>query len=242
MVDLGNSEYGDIVMDPFTMFQLGSAAVGIGMQLFGDDDSGEEAAKKAAQKQARISKKSAKKQNKIIKEKIIPNLKEQGRLSELASEESRKAEMLRARQMELDATRQRRDVIRNYIRTSAAAKAAAFAQGAEKGSGLSGGLAQIFGDYGRDLLATGQNLEIGRGIFAANIAQSEYLSSVNMLRTKENILNSKLGTVQNTFNAKLQAAGAAGQVGDTGTSYTQLGTSLVSSSETIGKLGQNLFG
>lgn len=223
-------------------FMLGSAAVGLGLQLFGGDDSGEKAAKAAAKKSARLSKKSAAKQNAFIKEKIIPNLQEQGRLGELASEESRKAEMLRAKQMELDAARTRREVIRNYVRTSSTATAAAFAQGAERGSGLQGGLAQIFGDLGRSIVAGNQNLEIGRGIFAANIAQSEYLSGVNQLRTKENILNAKLGTIGNKFNAKVQAANAAGSVGDTGTSYSQLGTSLVSNSESIGQLGLQLFG
>lgn len=81
---------------------------------------------------------------------------------------SKKAEELRQRQMNLDAQRQKRDLMRRAAVANATATAAATAQGAEGGSALQGALGQISGSQGRGALAVNQNQEIGNGIFQAN--------------------------------------------------------------------------
>lgn len=81
-----------------------------------------------------------------------------------------KAERLRERQMNLQAMRERREVIRNSILARSTALATTTAQGAAApgSSALGGVYGQIGGDRGRQTLAINQNQEIGKGIFAAN--------------------------------------------------------------------------
>lgn len=81
-----------------------------------------------------------------------------------------KAERLRERQMNLQAMRERREVVRNSILARATALATTTAQGASApgSSALGGAYGQIAGDRGRQTLAINQNQEIGKGIFAAN--------------------------------------------------------------------------
>src|SRR3990167_1938087 len=79
-----------------------------------------------------------------------------------------RAEDARKKQMELDAIRRSREVIRQQQRARAAAITNATSQGAQFGSGIPGGYGQIGGQTGVNLLGIGQNLQIGRDIFAAN--------------------------------------------------------------------------
>lgn len=81
-----------------------------------------------------------------------------------------KAERLRERQMNLQAMRERRDVIRNSILARATALATTTNQGAAApgSSALGGAYGQIGGDRGRQTVAINQNQEIGAGIFKAN--------------------------------------------------------------------------
>lgn len=81
-----------------------------------------------------------------------------------------KAERLRERQMNLQAMRERRDVIRNAILARSTALATATSQGATApgSSALGGAYGQIAGDKGRQTVAINQNQEIGQGIFKAN--------------------------------------------------------------------------
>ena len=64
--------------------------------------------------------------------------------------------------------RQRRQVVRNMLRAQAQAKTAAVVQGAQQGSGLQGGLAQLRGTAGIQTLGVNQGTEIGARIFQAN--------------------------------------------------------------------------
>lgn len=81
-----------------------------------------------------------------------------------------KAERLRERQMNLQAMRERRDVIRNAILARSTALAQTTAQGAAApgSSALGGAYGQISGDKNRQTVAINQNQEIGQKIFAAN--------------------------------------------------------------------------
>lgn len=78
------------------------------------------------------------------------------------------AENARKQQLALDTTRRNREAARKGIVQMAMAEYNAFSQGAQGGSGLPGGLAQISGDVGRTQVANNQNKIIGDQIFAAN--------------------------------------------------------------------------
>lgn len=81
-----------------------------------------------------------------------------------------KAEKLRERQMNLQAMRERREVIRQSVVARATALATTTAQGAAApgSSALGGSYGQIGGERGRQIQAINQNQEIGQGIFKAN--------------------------------------------------------------------------
>lgn len=83
---------------------------------------------------------------------------------------AKRAEKLRQRQMELEAMRQRRAALRTALRARSAGLVAATSQGAQGGSGLAGGMGQVGGDLGNNLVGINQSTEIGAGIFAANRA------------------------------------------------------------------------
>lgn len=80
----------------------------------------------------------------------------------------KKAEQLRERQMNLEAARSRREIARKAVVARSEALSTGVAQGAQFGSGVQGGMAQITGTAARDTLAVNQNQEIGKGIFDAN--------------------------------------------------------------------------
>lgn len=81
-----------------------------------------------------------------------------------------KAEKLRERQMNLQAMRERREVIRQSILARSTALAQTTAQGAAApgSSALGGAYGQISGDKNRMTVAINQNQQIGQGIFKAN--------------------------------------------------------------------------
>jgi hypothetical protein len=82
----------------------------------------------------------------------------------------KKAERLRERQMNLQAMRERREVVRQSILARSTALATTTAQGAasQGSSALGGAYGQIGGEAGRQRVAINQNQEIGQGIFKAN--------------------------------------------------------------------------
>lgn len=117
-------------------------------------------------------------------------------------------------QMELSSRRQQLEIMRNTQRLRAQATAAAVNQGANLGSGLQGGLAQItdqglFGGVG-----VNQNLEIGRNIFSLNDSISDKKSQISTLQGE-------------------QASNSA---------MMSLGGALVNNAGTIGRIGQFGFG
>lgn len=78
------------------------------------------------------------------------------------------AEKRREMQMELEASRGRREQIRKAQAARASATATAYNQGAGYTSALSGGIAQITNEAGRNVAAINQDEQIGKGIFDAN--------------------------------------------------------------------------
>jgi hypothetical protein len=93
---------------------------------------------------------------------------------------SEKAEKLRKRQMNLEAMRKKREIIREGVMARAQALSAATAQGGAESSGLAGGYGQITGQVNRNLLATTQDQKLGNKMFKANqqYAQGGMISSV----------------------------------------------------------------
>ena len=86
---------------------------------------------------------------------------------------SAKAEKLRSRMMQLEAMRNRRELIREGVVARAQATSNAVAQGAGEGSGLKGGIAQITNQQNRNVLASRQDEELGKGVFKANAAYAK---------------------------------------------------------------------
>lgn len=85
-----------------------------------------------------------------------------------ASEASKRAENLREQQMNLEAARQRRQVVRNALKARSMALNSATNQGASRGSGLQGGYGQIGSEAGGNILGINQGTAIGAGIFETN--------------------------------------------------------------------------
>lgn len=83
------------------------------------------------------------------------------------------AEGQRMQSMELSARRQSMEVLRQNQRAQAMATNNATNQGAQFGSGLQGGLAQVADQSGVNLQGINQNLEIGRNMFAINAQISQ---------------------------------------------------------------------
>lgn len=85
-----------------------------------------------------------------------------------AASAQQEAERLRQAQMNSEAIRQRRQALRASIVARGQAVSNASGQGAQDGSGLSGGLAQIQNTAGSNLQATNNGTQLGTGIFQAN--------------------------------------------------------------------------
>jgi hypothetical protein len=79
-----------------------------------------------------------------------------------------KAEDARQQQMNLDMQRKRREAMRQAVLARSTALTNATAQGAQQGSGLAGGIAQITGSEYRNIDALNQDKYLGNQVFAAN--------------------------------------------------------------------------
>lgn len=81
---------------------------------------------------------------------------------------SRKAERLRARQVDLQSKRAQREQLRRAQVARAQAVARAYNQGAGESSALQGGLAQVTSQATRNIQSIRQDTEVSKGIFNAN--------------------------------------------------------------------------
>ena len=88
--------------------------------------------------------------------------------NEQAIAAQQKAEAIRMKAMEFDASRRRREIIRQAQIARSYALATGVNQGASKGSGLQGAFGQILGKAGFDLEGVEGQLGFGREMFAAN--------------------------------------------------------------------------
>ncbi len=83
-------------------------------------------------------------------------------------QEQQKAEQVRRQAMELNASRQQTENVRNMQRARSMALNAATNQGAQFGTGLSGGYGQISGQSNWNALGISQNLGFGEQMFDIN--------------------------------------------------------------------------
>lgn len=139
--------------------------------------------------------------------------KQQAAAQQQQIQAEQQAEALRRQQMELEARRRQREIIRNQQKARAMALATSTNQGAALGSGLQGGYGQIAGDAGTQQLNTAQNLMIGRGIFDANVGVS---------------------------NAKMAYASASSDMA-TGRTISSLGGTIMSLGPTLKNIGGGYF-
>lgn len=86
--------------------------------------------------------------------------------------------------MELSGRRQQMEVFRNNQRQRAMATNAAVNQGAQFGSGLQGGLAQVQDQSMFNSLGISQNLQIGRNIFGLNDQITGAKAQVSSIQTQ----------------------------------------------------------
>lgn len=127
-----------------------------------------------------------------------------------AAAASKKAERLREKQMNLEAARRRREIVREAQLARSQALAAGVSQGADVGSsGVQGGFAQIAGRAGLSTLQVNQGQDIGAGLFDANadIASGESISSFGK---SVQGFGGKLMANADTISANLESYGLFG--------------------------------
>lgn len=88
-------------------------------------------------------------------------------------------EKIKQTQMNLDAARQTRDIARRATLARSQALVNATNQGAQSGSGLQGGQAQISGQEASGYESLNQNQQLGNAMFSANRTQTDASSMAN---------------------------------------------------------------
>lgn len=114
--------------------------------------------------------------------------------------------------MELSARRQQMEVFRNNQRQRAMATNAAVNQGAQFGSGLQGGLAQVQDQSMFNSLGISQNLQIGRNIFGFNDQITSYKAQLSSIQTE-------MGKDQGMASLGGSISKSAGMLGQMGQSF-----------------------
>lgn len=119
-----------------------------------------------------------------------------------AEKGAERAENARQAAQNLDAQRRKRQIIRDAQLARSQALANATAQGAQEGSGLQGGLAQISGEKNDSILGVNLNQQLGNEVFAANKQQRQGQSQANVGQA-----------IQSVGGAIMQNRGAIERVG-----------------------------
>lgn len=136
------------------------------------------------------------------------------------------AEALRKQQMDLDATRRRREILRQSVAARSASLAVTTAQGAayEGGSALPGAYGSISGRTNVNLAGINQNQELGGGIFEAHSNQLTAYKNAANYQSQASMWQG----VSSLGGSLLNNAGTIGQIGTyAGTSFgNQVGSFL----------------
>jgi len=237
-------------------------AVGVGLAAYGtysnaqNQKAGAEANAAAAAKQGQINQLQ------------VSNVDNQQGLADIQFEQSQfqndtqrqvlgyqsQADELRQQASQLDATRRRREAIRQGIVAQSQSLTTATNQGAASpgSTALEQSRADISGQTGVNLLGISQNLEIGQRLFAINKnITSQYLNTLDQndsFRTRSRDLQT------NTFNTQRQIYSLGGSISNDyataataqgnaalGAGLTSLGTTVANSYPTINRI-TNYFG
>lgn len=140
--------------------------------------------------------------------------KEAAEINRAIAGDEQKINEQKHQQMLLEANRMQLQQFRNIQRLRAQATASAVNQGAQFGTGLQGGLAQVSNEGLFNLNGINQNLQIGQNIFDIN-----------------NDISAK----------KMKLADVQGEMA-TDQAWASLGGAMVKNAGTIGQLGQNAYG
>lgn len=127
--------------------------------------------------------------------------------------------------MELSGRRQQMEIFRNNQRQRAMATNAAVNQGAQFGSGLQGGLAQVQDQSMFNSLGVSQNLEIGRNIFGLN-------DQISGLKTQ-------LSSVQSDMASDQGIASLGGSILKSAPMLGQMGAGIGSTKVNLSGIGFN---
>lgn len=103
--------------------------------------------------------------------------------------------LLRQTQMNLDANRRKRDIIRQAQVATANAEASASNSGALNSSGIEGARAGISGQAGVNYLGVSQNQEIGNQMFLMENLRGMYLNNARRAQVKQNNITDYLGQI-----------------------------------------------
>lgn len=156
-------------------------------------------------------------------------------LQKLITQDEMKQEGLRRQAMEIDASRNRIQVLRQAQQARAMGVAAAVNQGAFYGSGLQGGTAQVSGAAGFNLLGISQNLDMGRKNFDINADISQQKLGIADQNT---ILNQGQGQVYQG-----QGVSQAGQgMVQMGSGFMSMGSSLMGAASSFSNIAGNFKG
>lgn len=202
-------------MDPIS---LAIGAVGLGMQIFGSAKSSSDASKYNEQENALIGKENA------VSAQQTANAQDQARQEQSISDQKQQA-------MEVAGRRQQLEIVRTNQRQRAAAIQAGTNQGAQFGSGLQGGLAQIDNESAFNLTGVNSSLMTGRAIagFNQNITNDRIAGAG--LQGQMNLLKSNEQSVQGNEKSALA----------TDQGYASMGGALMKAGPMIGPLGSSAF-
>lgn len=117
--------------------------------------------------------------------------------------------LIRQQQMNLEATRRTRDVIRNAQVATANSENTAYQQGAGNSSAMSGVQSSIAGTADQNIHGIEQNRELSNSMFAANQMRADALNQNSMAKARTEGIQSFLGSI-----GKL--GGTAGKLADFG--------------------------
>lgn len=134
---------------------------------------------------------------------------QQGNAQKKMAEEQKKQEAIRKQQMNLEAMRRKREIIRQSQMAQAKSLATAGAQGGAESSGFAGALGTISGGAGNASLATSQNEELGNSMFASNARMAGLMGD----------------------------AAQSGTISSAGSGLGSLGGALINQSKTISRVG-----
>lgn len=232
-----------------------TAVVGLGVNLYeGEKASSANAA--AAQDQAQIAALQAQNVGVQKQQLALQTQQQQLQIQTQTSviQDQAQADAIREQSAELDATRQKRQAIRNGIVARATSLVAATNQGASQpgSTALGQSNASISGQTNTNILGVNQNLGVGEQLYAINKditsqylnAQNENSSYVTQSQSlQEQTLNTQASIYALGGQASQSYASAALDTGNAalGTGLLQAGTATVNSYSTINKL-TNYFG